>query len=143
MAVIVSLYDHTRSRFLSGLNQPGTDWLINLYTVLPFNQNAVTKAAAETGATQVATANGYTQNGKALTGVAVTIQNESEGKFDANDVTWTATGGSIVADFAMIYDNTGAGKEPLLHIDFGGTITASNTINFVIQWNSAGILVLA
>ena len=43
----VTLYDHTRLRFLSGVNDE-----CDSYT---------TKAAAESGATQLSTANGYTE----------------------------------------------------------------------------------
>ena len=54
---------------------------------------------------QHANANGYTTGGVALASVTWT---ESSGTltFDSADPSWTASGGSIVARFAVIYDDT-------------------------------------
>lgn len=143
MAPSIRVYNHTRSRFLSGANAVGDTYRVNLYSVLPANLTATTKAAAESGATQIATANGYTQNSKALTGVTVSIVTTDDGLFDADDVTWTATGGSIAADFAMVYNDTDTDDPPVFSIDFDGTITALDTIPFVIAWNASGIFTLS
>jgi hypothetical protein len=139
---IVTVYDHTRSRYLSGANAVGDTYKINLYTALPENITATTKAAAETGATQLATANGYVQNDKVLTGLAVTIDT-FYGRLEADDVIWTATGGSISAGFALIYNDTDASDPPVIRIDFDGTVTALDTDPFQIVWDPAGIIRLA
>ena len=138
---IVTTYDHTRSLFLSGQLNTADDYRINLYTVLPVNATATTKATAESGATQVATANGYTQDTQALANVAVTIVATTDGRFDADDVTWTASGGSIVADFAMVWNNTS--DLPLFRLDFEGTVTATDGVPFVVQWDASGIYTLS
>jgi hypothetical protein len=142
MAPSITLYNHTRARFLSGENLITDEYRINLYTVLPANLTATTKAAAETGATQLSTANGYTQNTKVLSSPAVTIVTTDDSMFDAPDVSWTATGGSLAANFAMAWNNTDASGPPLFRMDFDGTITATNGIPLVIVWNVGGIFSL-
>ena len=140
MAATVTLYNFTRARFLSGLNAQGDTYKVNLYSALPANATATTKAAAESGATQIDTGNGYTQDTKVLTGVTTTIISTTNAKFDADDVSWTASGGSIAAAFALVYNDTDSA--PVLRIDFDGTVTAANGIPLVITWNSGGIFVL-
>lgn len=140
MAPSVTWYNHTAARFRSGANAVGDEYIVNLYTVLPANVTATTKAAAESGATQLSTANGYTQNAKVLTGVAVTTVSTNGSKFDADDVSWTASGSGITANFAMVYNNTDADDPPLFRVDFDGAITASAGIPLVIAWNASGIL---
>ena len=143
MAVTVTLYNITRQSFLSGLNAEGDSYKINLYSALPANATATTKAEAESGATQIATANGYTQDTKVLTGVTTTIVSTTNAKFDADDVSWTASGGSIAAAFALVYNDTDTSDPPVLRIDFGGTVTATTGIPLVITWNASGILTLS
>jgi hypothetical protein len=139
MAPSITIYNHTKARFLSGANLAGDEYIINLYTVLPANLTAATKTAAESGATQLTTANGYTQNAKVLAGVAVTTVATDDAKFDADSVSWTASGGSIVANFAMVYNNTDTDDPPVFRVDFDGTITAVAGTPLVIDWNASGI----
>ena len=140
MPVIATPYNHTSARTQSGANAVGDEYRINLYTVLPFVAAATTKAAAEAGATQVATANGYTQDAKIVASLAVAIITTNDSNLDAPDVIWTAAGGSIVADFAMMWNQTD--DAPYLHFDFDGTITALDTDPFSIIWNAGGISTL-
>jgi hypothetical protein len=142
MAVTISPYDHTAARYFSGENAVGDTYKINLYTVLPFIPAATTKSAAEVGATQVATANGYTQNSKVIASLAVTIITTNDSKLDGEDVIWTASGGIIEADYAMIFNDSDTNDPPVWHIDFGGTITALDGDPFLIQWNAGGIATL-
>ncbi len=142
MAPSITLYNHTRARFLSGLNLATDEYIVNLYTTLPVNATATTKAAAESGATQLSTANCYTQNAKVLTGVTVTTVTTDDAMFDAADVSWTATGGSLVANYAMVYNNTDTDDPPVFRVDFDGTITALDTIPLIIAWNAGGIFSL-
>ena len=143
MAPSITVYNHTKSRFLSGANAVGDTYRINLYSVLPANLTATTKTAAESGATQLATANGYTQNTMTLAGVTVTITTTDDATFDANDVSWTATGGSIAAAFAMVYNDTDTDDPPVFRVDFDGTVTATVGIPLVIGWNTSGIFTLS
>ncbi len=142
MAPSITVYNHTKSRFLSGANSSSDTYRVNLYTVLPANLTATTKTAAESGATQLSTANGYTQNTMALTGVSVTITTTDDATFAASNVSWTATGGSIAAAFAMVYNDTDTDDPPVFRVDFDGTVTATVGIPLVIGWNASGIFTL-
>lgn len=139
MPASITLFDHTAQRFANGSNAFGDTYKINLYSAFTFDAAAITKAVAETGATQLPTANGYTQNTKALEN-AVVWQNGNDAAFDANDVVWTATGGPIAAIGALIYNDTDTNDPPLAWIDFGGTETAGDGTDFKIIWNAAGIV---
>jgi hypothetical protein len=140
VAASIQLYDHTPSKLLDGSFAVGDSYIINLYSTLPFNASATTKAAAESGATQVSTANGYTQNTKALTGVAVSVVTTNDAKFDADDVTWSATGSGITASFALCYNDTDTNDPPVFRIDFDGSQTAGAGTDFKIIWNASGII---
>lgn len=139
MAPIVTLYNHTAARFWSGANAESDEYIINLYTVLPSNLTATTKTAAEAGATQLSTAFGYTQNAKILTSVAVSVFSVNGFKLDADDPSWTASGGDLAAAFAMCFNNTDTDDPPVFRVDFGGTSTAPDTIPLVIGWDPDGI----
>jgi len=54
---------------------------------------------------EVANANGYTTGGQALTSVTWTRATGTT-TFDSADVVWTASGGSITARYAVMYDDT-------------------------------------
>lgn len=140
MAVTITLYNHTRQRYHAGLNAIDDEYRINLYSALPVNATATTKAAAESGATQIPTANGYTQNAKIITGLAATIIGTNHSMIDAPDTEWTATGGNIEAAFAMMYNNTDTDAPPVLRIDFDGIITALDGDPFRIIWPAGGII---
>jgi hypothetical protein len=95
-----------------------------------------------------ANGNGYTTGGIALTGEVWT---ESSGTitFDCNDVVWTASGGSIVARFAVIYCNATVNTivKPLLCVSLldttpaNVTATDGNTLTIVI--NASGVFTLS
>jgi len=138
VAITVSLYNHTTQRFASGANAIGDTYKLKLLTASTFNATHTTLAA--TGGTEVANGNGYTTGGATLTNVAVTTVTTNDAKFDADDVTWTASGGSISANSAILYDDTDGDDPPLLHIDFGGTETAGDGTDFKVVWNSNGIV---
>jgi hypothetical protein len=140
MAVTISLYNHTAAKFADGSFAVGDSYVINLYTAFTFDATATTKAGAESGATQVSTAFGYTQNAKALTTVAVTTVTTNDAKFDADDVTWTASGGSITASHALIYNDTDANDPPVAYINLDGSQSAGDTTEFKIIWNASGIV---
>jgi len=140
MPVSVNLYNHTRLRFADGSNAQGDTYRINLYSAFTFDATATTKAAAETGATQLSTANGYTQNTKALTGVVIAIANTNGARFDFDDVQWDASGGSIAASHALIYNDTDTNDPPVAHINFDGTITAASGVPFIVRPNAAGLI---
>ena len=91
---------------------------------------------------EVSPGSGYTQYGKAMTGVSldVTTDGSSIITWNADDITWassTITG----AAGAVIFDNTTANYPLVAYIDFAGSFsTTSGT--FEIQWNPSGIFTL-
>jgi hypothetical protein len=90
---------------------------------------------------ELATANGYTNGGTALTSVT---WSESSGTvtFDSADITWTASGGSITARYCVIYDDTASPKKLLCYTLLDTTpadVTATAGTPFTIQISASGI----
>lgn len=137
MAVTISLFNHTAKRFASGENAVGDTYRVKLYSSTTFDAAATTLASV-TG-TEASTGTGYTAGGAALTNVTVTVETTNDAKFDADDVTWTASGGPIAAAFGVIYNDTDADDPPLAYIDFDGLQSAGDGTDFKIVWNASGI----
>ena len=137
MAVTISLYNHTAARFADGSNAVGDTYKAKLLTVATFDATHTTLAA--TGGTEATTGTGYTAGGAALTGVAVTTVTTNDAKFDANDVTWTASGGAITASYAILYNDTDSNDPPVAFIDFGASESAGDGTDFKLIWNASGI----
>ena len=92
---------------------------------------------------ELSTQYGYTSGGATLTTKTVTQDDtDDEGVFDADDVTWNASGGSITARGAILYKDSGlASTSPLIaYIDFGVDKTAATGYPFTIEWGSEGII---
>lgn len=137
MAVTVSLYNHTAKLFAEGsLNYTDTYQVI-LCTAATFDATNTTLAGITY--TEVANANGYTTGGQSLANVTVATVTTNDASFDADDVTWTASGGSIIASYALLYNDTLAGDPPLALIDFGQSEEAGDGTEFKIVWNTSGI----
>jgi hypothetical protein len=137
MAITISLYNHTAKRFADGANAVGDTYKVKLLTAATFDASHTTLAA--TGGTEVANANGYTTGGETLANVTVVTATTNGAKFDADDVTWTASGGAIAAEFAIIYNDTDADDPPVAFIDFDGSQSAGDGTDFIIVWNASGI----
>lgn len=84
---------------------------------------------------------GYSAGGVALGSLAVTVDNtDDEGVFDAADTTWTSS--TITARGAVLYKSRGGASsadELICYIDFGAD-KISDAGDFVIQWNTEGII---
>jgi hypothetical protein len=137
MAVTISLYNHTAKRFADGANAVGDTYKLKLLTAATFDATHTTLAA--TGGTEAATGTGYTAGGQALTSVVVTTVSTNGASFDADDVTWSASGGAIEAAYGILYNDTDADDPPVAFIDFDGTETAADSTSFLIVWNASGI----
>lgn len=132
MAVTVSLYNHTIRRFADGSNAAGDVYKLMLCTAATFN-------AADTtldGITKTETTPeyGYIAGGATLSNVVVNTVQTNAAAFNTDDVTWVASGDSITASFAILYNDTDTGKPPLLFIDFGGPETAAAGATFLVSW---------
>lgn len=137
MAVTISPYNHTAKRFAEGSNAVGDTYKVKLLTAATFDATHTTLAA--TGGTEATTGTGYTAGGATLAGVAVTTTTTNDATFDANDVTWSASGGAIEAAYAILYNDTDTDDPPVAFIDFGGTESAGDGTDFKIVWNASGI----
>lgn len=137
MAVTISLYNHTAKLFADGSNAAGDTYKLKLYSAATFDATDTTLVGI-TG-TEATTGTGYTAGGQTLANVAVTTVTTNDAKFDADDVTWTASGGAITAAYGVIYNDTDADDPPLAFIDFDGTQSAGDTTDFKVVWNANGI----
>jgi hypothetical protein len=137
MAVTISLYNHTAKLFAEGSNAAADTYKVKLYSAATFDATN-TQLSGITG-TEATTGTGYTAGGATLANVAVTTVTTNDAKFDADDVTWTASGGPITASYAVIYNDTDANDPPLAFIDFDGSQSAGDGTDFKIVWNANGI----
>ena len=137
MAVTISLYNHTAARFASGANASGDTYKLKLLTAATFDATHTTLAA--TGGTEATAGTGYTAGGATLAGVAVTTVTTNDAKFDADDVTLTASGGAITAGFGIIYNDTDTDDPPVAWIDFDGSQSAGDGTQFKVTWSASGI----
>lgn len=82
---------------------------------------------------ELSTAYGYTAGGATLT-VTASAQSSGLYTFICNDITWTASGGSIGPfRYAIFYDDTASGDPLLWYIDFAYGITAASGQSFTID----------
>lgn len=95
-----------------------------------------------------ANANGYTTGGVAV--AAETFTNAAgTASFDCADAVWTASGGSIVARFAVLYRNATVNTivKPLLCVCLLDTapadVTATSGNTLTVQMNASGLLQLS
>jgi hypothetical protein len=95
---------------------------------------------ATSNAVEVAAGNGYTKKGEALT---VTTSAQSGGTYTlaANQIVWTASGGTIGPfRYVVLYNDTGgttATRPVISWWDYGSSITLADTETFTVQFNSA------
>lgn len=95
-----------------------------------------------------ANGNGYTTGGQALTGETWT-HSAGTVTFDCDNVVWTASGGSIVARFAVIYVNATVNTivKPLLCVSLLDTtpanVTATDGNTLTVAINASGVFTLS
>jgi len=129
MAVTVTHSNHYHYQLLSGNIDYGTDAIkiILMNTTFTFDKDAHATLAAVT-ASQIATGNGYTQDSKTLTTVAVTEDDVNDKAYvTCDDPSWTASGGDIGPfGAAILYDDTTADDTVIGCVDFGVDYTIYN-----------------
>lgn len=90
-------------------------------------------------------ANGYTTGGFTLSGVSYS-QTAGTATFTVGTSTWTASGGTIVARYAVLYDNTATNKDLICFTTLDNTpadITVLNGQTLNITINASGVFTLA
>lgn len=144
MAVTINFFNHT---ILLGL-QKNADYDADTFRANLINVYAFTAThtlLTDVNANALATANGYTSPGAALASLTMT-QTTGTTTWDAADVTWTASGGSIgPATDSVIYDDTltSPADGVICDIDFGAAETAGSGTDFKITFNASGIFTVA
>lgn len=92
---------------------------------------------------ELAAENGYTAGGAALTGLEVAYDATSnEVRLKAANVSWSITGSSVTARYAIVYKSTGTGStSPLLgYVDLGASTTVPAGGKLVLEWDATGVL---
>ena len=108
--------------------------IILMNTTFTFDKDAHAELADVT-ADQLATAFGYTQDSKILTGVSV-IENDTTDKAETRwaSVSWTASGGSIgPTGAAIIYNDSVTGDPIACCVDFGIDKTIEDGSGLLIE----------
>ena len=114
--------------------------LMSAYTYAATHQYVAAVKAAGTESSGT----GYTAGGATLGSVTWTRSGDVY-TLDAADTSWNATGGSLAAKYAVIYDSTPGSDATNPVIGYvnldgaAGTLTATDA-NFSIAWNASGIL---
>ena len=136
MAVVVTFSNHVKYQMAIGnIDLPGdTLKAILMNTSFAFDKDAHATLADVT-ASQIAAGNGYTQDDKTLTSVAVAEDDTNDkAEMTCDDPSWTASGGSIGPFGAMIiYDDTTADDTVVACIDFGTDYTIADGASFTPQ----------
>lgn len=139
------IYDTARERIADGTYDLDGDSFKMALFLSTSNAATLTSGNAEYGdlTNEHANGNGYTTGGVSV--AATWTRSGSTVTFDVADGVWTASGGSIVARFAVIYDDTHA-SDGLLCMSLldntpaNVTATAGNTLTVAI--NASGVFTL-
>lgn len=92
---------------------------------------------------EVANGNGYTTAGEALTSVTW-VETSGTVKWDAADIQWTASGGSIVARYAIIYHVSSSQLVAMCLMDnTPADITVNDGSTLTLQLNANGVFQLS
>lgn len=136
MAVVATLSNHFKYLLATGAIDLANDTLkvILMNTTFTFNKDTHALLANVT-ADQLATANGYTQDNKALANVAVAEDDTGDqAQLTCDDPTWTASSGAIgPTGAAIVYDDTVADDPIMGCIDFGTDYTIPDGSSFQLQ----------
>ena len=140
------IYEQAKLDIVNGLIDFDThSFKINLY-LSTSNCNTLSGTTTLASLTnQVATKYGYTQDTK-----AVTISTaQASGTVTVDETTnpvWTASGGSITARYAVIYDDTHASKQAVCVCLLDTTpadVTATSGNTFTITMNASGLFTIS
>jgi hypothetical protein len=103
---------------------------------------ALATATYASATNEVANANGYTAGGAAA--AATWVNASGTETFDCADVSWTASGGSIVARYAVIYDSTTGDLIAYSLLDTTpADVTIASGSTLQLQINVAGVFTLS
>lgn len=131
--------NNSRTYLLNGSFDIDTDtFLMALFLSTSDLGAATTTYAAVTN--QHANANGYTTGGNAT---ALSLSGTTTVTVDCTDETWTASGGSITARFACLYESAGNVLCYCLLDSTPADVTATDGNTLTVQIHASGIFTLA
>lgn len=144
MAVTVHRYNHTVKKLLnSEIDYNDLAFMLlnddaaALFDATDTDIDDVAGAASPSRANEVF-GSGWTEGGEDLENVAVTVVTTNDAKIDCDDISVTATGGSIgPAESGVIYEKTSG--DVLWFYDFGQAEEAGESTDFKVIINPNGI----
>jgi len=148
-AVTISFYDSMKE-FIGDNTIDLDDTTAGVFTAELVDTNytyaATHSKRADWSGDALASANGYTNPGQDMT--SITWTGAGTLTWDATDMSWTASGGSIgPAKHCIVYDDTTTTTtqtdSPLVDVNFGQEETAGDGTDFKVVWNASGIFTLA
>lgn len=145
MAASITFYQSFREYLGDATIDLDTHTFKVMLTSSTYTPNAATHTVKADVTNELSTANGYTAGGATL-GSVTWSRSGGTVTFDAADTQWTASGGSITARYAVIYDDTAASDELVAYILLDTTpadVTATAGNTFTLQWNASGIFTLS
>lgn len=129
MAVTYTQYDHTLKLLLNKEVTFTTLKLKLLDNTASFTASQTTVASVDGSGAKEVSGNGWTTGGVLFSNVAVTQVTTNDAMIDGDDISVTASGGSIGPAYAgLIFDSTS--NKPLWYCDFGQAQSAGATTDF-------------
>lgn len=142
MAVTVAYFD----KFIENVGKNLIDLDTHTFKIMLVNNytyDSTDEDLVHIGSVEIANGNGYSTGGAALTGVTFAFGGGVT-KWDADDVSWSASGGTIgVTDGAILYDDSATDDKLVCYIDFGQDESAGDGTDFKITFNASGILTIS
>lgn len=150
MTTLITPYYKFKEYVLDGtLDLNSNVFKLTLHTSA-YTPSAETHTIFSHTAGELANANGYTTGGKSLANIDLSSTGGTT-KWAADNVVWTATGGSLVARYAVLWASGTLNGivNPLVAFitlnDQDGTptdVTVTDGNTLTVQWNTGGILTL-
>ena len=137
MAVTFSLFNQFKADIMNGTHDLDSD-TFKVALLSGYSFDATDTVFSDVSGDEISGTHGYTSGGAALSNAYVG-QTSGTGKWDADDVSWTASGGTLSATGAIVY-NTSKSNKLVGYQDFGTTESAGSGAQLVIQWNASGLL---
>lgn len=134
-------FNATIEHLMENVHNLGADTLKILLT----NTAPVAANSVKADLTEISAGNGYTAGGATIT-VTASAQVSGTYKLEANDVVFTASGGSIGPfRYAVLYNDTPTSPaDPLLGFwDYGSSLTLLDTETFTVDINAANGVIQA
>ncbi len=141
MATFAKVQDFVEQLGL-GTHNLGADTLKLALVTSTHVPGASDTAYSDVSANEVANGVGYTTGGATLATVAWT-ESAGTAKLDADNPSWTASGGSITYRYAYLYNDTAVGKNLIAYWDEGADVTIADGETRTLQVNASGILTVA